>query len=85
MAWSLSICRSGENFQNHWVRSGCKVGNLPCNGMLYVAPHPCGCYIDAKLTGFNALAASTQVRLGTYCAATGARGRVQHFGQRFSG
>jgi outer membrane protein assembly factor BamB len=47
---------SGENFQNHWVRSGCKVGNLPCNGMLYVAPHPCQCYIDAKLTGFNALA-----------------------------
>lgn len=50
--------RSGENLQNHWVRSGCKVGNLPCNGLLYVAPHPCGCYINAKLTGFNALASS---------------------------
>ncbi len=48
---------TGENFQNHWVRSGCKVGNLPCNGLVYVAPHPCGCYINAKLTGFNALAA----------------------------
>ena len=47
---------TGENYQNHWVRSGCKVGNLPCNGMLYVAPHPCQCYIDAKLIGFNALA-----------------------------
>jgi outer membrane protein assembly factor BamB/SAM-dependent methyltransferase len=47
---------TGENYQNHWVRSGCKLGNLPCNGLLYVAPHPCQCYIDAKLKGFNALA-----------------------------
>ncbi len=47
---------TGENFQNHWVRSGCLLGNLPCNGLLYVTSHHCGCYIDAKLTGFNALA-----------------------------
>ncbi|NQT51975.1 PQQ-binding-like beta-propeller repeat protein, partial [bacterium] len=47
---------SGETQQHHWVRSGCLQGNLPCNGLLYVAPHPCGCYIEAKLTGFNALA-----------------------------
>ncbi len=47
---------TGENHQHHWVRSGCLLGNLPCNGLLYVAPHPCGCYITAKLTGFNALA-----------------------------
>jgi len=49
--------QTGENQQHHWVRSGCLLGNLPCNGLLYVAPHPCGCYIEAKLTGFNALAA----------------------------
>ncbi len=49
---------SGENYQNHWVRSGCLLGNLPCNGMVYVAPHPCSCYIEAKLTGFNALAST---------------------------
>ena len=47
---------SGQNHLNHWVRSGCLLGNLPCNGLLYVTPHPCGCYIDTKLTGFNALA-----------------------------
>jgi len=47
---------TGVNQQHHWVRSGCLLGNLPCNGLLYVAPHPCGCYITAKLTGFNALA-----------------------------
>jgi hypothetical protein len=47
---------SGENYQNHWVRSGCLLGYLPCNGLLYVTPHPCECYINAKITGFNALA-----------------------------
>ena len=47
---------TGVNYQNHWVRSGCLLGYLPCNGLLYVTPHPCGCYISAKLTGFNALA-----------------------------
>jgi len=53
---------AGEHQQHHWVRSGCLLGNLPCNGLLYVAPHPCGCYIEAKLTGFNALAAARQRR-----------------------
>jgi len=47
---------TGVNYQNHWVRSGCLLGYLPSNGLLYVTPHPCGCYINAKLTGFNALA-----------------------------
>ena len=54
---------TGENWQNHWVRSGCKVGNLPCNGLVYVAPHPCGCYIGAKLTGFNALAPRSETEM----------------------
>jgi len=47
---------TGENYQNHWVRGGCLLGYLPCNGLLYVTPHPCSCYIEAKLVGFNALA-----------------------------
>ncbi len=51
---------TGENYQNHWVRSGCLLGYLPCNGLLYVTPHPCGCYLNAKLTGFNALAPRSQ-------------------------
>jgi len=50
---------TGEQQQHHWVRSGCLQGNLPCNGLLYVTPHPCGCYRDALLTGFNALAPAT--------------------------
>ena len=47
---------TGVQQQHHWVRSGCLLGNLPCNGLLYVTPHPCGCYREALLTGFNALA-----------------------------
>ena len=47
---------TGENYQNHWLRSGCLLGDLPCNGLLYLAPHSCACYLSAKLTGFNALA-----------------------------
>ena len=47
---------SGENSVNHWVRGGCLLGYLPCNGLLYVPPHPCACYIEAKLSGFFALA-----------------------------
>ena len=48
---------TGVQQQHHWVRSGCLEGNLPCNGLLYVTPHPCGCYREVLLTGFNALAA----------------------------
>jgi len=53
---------TGEQQQHHWVRSGCLLGNLPCNGLLYVAPHPCSCYLEAKLVGFNALAPARSVK-----------------------
>ncbi|NOZ19559.1 MAG: PQQ-binding-like beta-propeller repeat protein [Planctomycetes bacterium] len=40
---------------NHWVRGGCLYGIMPCNGMIYAPPHSCGCYLESKLCGFNAL------------------------------
>ncbi|MEW6357323.1 MAG: PQQ-binding-like beta-propeller repeat protein [Planctomycetota bacterium] len=40
---------------NHWVRGGCLYGVMPCNGMVYAPPHSCGCYLEGKLCGFNAL------------------------------
>lgn len=43
---------------NHWVRSGCIYGVMPCNGLLYTTPHDCACYMQAKLYGFCALAAA---------------------------
>jgi len=41
---------------HHWVRGACLYGVMPANGLLYNPPHPCACYLDAKLNGFNALA-----------------------------
>ncbi len=42
---------------NHWVRGGCLYGVMPANGLTYAPPHNCACYPEAKLFGFNALAA----------------------------
>ena len=33
---------------------------MPCNGLVYNPPHPCACYIEAKLYGFNALAPASK-------------------------
>ena len=52
----LTDLESGANLIHHWVRGTCQFGILPCNGLLYAPPHPCVCYITAKLTGFYALA-----------------------------
>ncbi len=41
---------------NHWVRGACLYGVMPANGMVYSPPHPCACYLEAKMYGFNALA-----------------------------
>lgn len=47
---------------NHWVRGGCLYGILPCNGLVYTPPHNCACYPEAKLFGFNSLAAKSESR-----------------------
>ena len=47
---------TGRAIPNHWVRGACQYGVLPCNGLLYVPQHSCACYIEAKLSGFYALA-----------------------------
>ena len=47
---------TGAALRHHWTRGTCQFGTLPCNGLLYAPPHSCACYIEAKLTGFLALA-----------------------------
>jgi len=47
---------------HHWVRGACLYGIMPGNGMVYSPPHPCACYLEAKLYGFNALAAHSASR-----------------------
>ena len=46
----------GNHSRNNWVRATCRVGVTPANGLLYAPPHSCGCYMEAKLSGFWALA-----------------------------
>jgi outer membrane protein assembly factor BamB len=50
---------TGNVTPHHWVRGSCYFGVLPANGLLYVPPHNCACYIRAKLSGFMALSAQT--------------------------
>jgi len=57
----LALDGSGE-FPNHWGRSTCGVGLLPCNGLLYLGPHACSCYNTVKLTAFNALSAEPRLK-----------------------
>ena len=51
---------SNQIIADHWIRGACQYGILPCNGLLYVPAQSCACYITAKLSGFNALAASRE-------------------------
>lgn len=48
--------KTGWESMNHWVRGACLFGTMPANGLLYQPQHPCTCYAESLLTGFNALA-----------------------------
>jgi outer membrane protein assembly factor BamB len=47
---------------HHWVRGGCIYGIMPSNGLVVSPPHPCGCYLEAKMYGINALAPTSKTR-----------------------
>ncbi len=48
--------RNEKWIPHHWVRGACLYGIMPANGMIYNPPHPCACYLESKLYGFNAVA-----------------------------
>ncbi len=52
--------QQGEHTVDNWVRGTCHVGMMPANGLQYVPPHPCQCYIAEKLVGMNVLASRLQ-------------------------
>jgi outer membrane protein assembly factor BamB len=61
----LLVSRTGTEFidirkekwlPHHWTRGACLYGVMPANGLVYNPPHPCACYLETKLYGFNALA-----------------------------
>jgi outer membrane protein assembly factor BamB len=54
--------KTGELTQHNWIRGNCKFGILPANGLLYLPPEQCGCYVESKLTGFHALAGKRGVK-----------------------
>jgi len=74
----LLMSRAGTEFldvrnkkwiPHHWVRGACLYGLMPANGMVYNPPHPCACYLESKLYGFNAvLPASTGPRVPKHAA-----------------
>ncbi len=45
-----------ENTLNHWARGACLHGIVPSNGLLYLTPHPCRCYVETQLNGYYGLA-----------------------------
>ncbi len=42
--------------RNNWIRGTCQYGILPANGLIYAPPNSCGCFTEALLHGFWALA-----------------------------
>jgi len=47
---------SGDHSRNNWVRGTCQYGVMPSGGLIYAPSHACGCFMEAKLYGFWALA-----------------------------
>jgi len=47
--------RDGSIYSMPWLRSGCRIGPLLCNGLSYITPNPCMCYAPVRLKGFLAL------------------------------
>jgi outer membrane protein assembly factor BamB len=49
---------TGHWVNNNWIRGGCLYGIMPANGLVYAPPSACGCYLESKQFGFNAVAAA---------------------------
>ncbi len=64
-----------DHSRNNWVRGACQYGILPANGLMYAPSHACGCYMESKLRGFWALAASRAQGSGFRTQGTGDRGQ----------
>jgi outer membrane protein assembly factor BamB len=47
----------GEEYSRHnWTRGTCQYGIMPANGLIYTPPTSCGCFNEAMMRGFLALA-----------------------------
>jgi outer membrane protein assembly factor BamB len=57
---------SSGQVRHCWVRGECQYGVMPANGLLYLPPHSCACYIQSKLDGFWALAPKRSAPYGKH-------------------
>jgi len=60
----LTELASGEQSIHHYLRSECRLGIMPANGLLYTTPHPCACYVGVLLKGYNAISARAPNLIG---------------------
>ena len=49
--------KGNNHGQNNFVRGACKLGMMPCNGLLYVPSDQCFCQPGGKVLGFTAISA----------------------------
>ncbi len=49
--------QGNDHCRHNWIRGICQYGIMPANGMVYLPPHNCGCYPEAKLYGLWTLKA----------------------------
>ncbi len=47
---------TGKGYAYNGFRGTCQYGVMPANGLLYLPPNSCACYIQANPTGFKAMA-----------------------------
>jgi outer membrane protein assembly factor BamB len=47
---------TGRGYAYNGFRGTCQYGVMPANGLLYLPPNSCACYIQANPTGFKAMA-----------------------------
>jgi len=57
----------------NWTRGSCRLGVVPCNGLIYLPSNTCRCYIEAQMHGFYAMAAGTIARPGAAIRADAGR------------
>ena len=57
---------ASQQVRHCWVRGQCQYGVMPANGLLYLPPHSCACYIQSKLDGFWALAPKRSAAYGRH-------------------
>ena len=54
----VPVREDGSTEKHDWIRGTCKLGVVPCNGLLYVPQDGCFCYPGSKVHGMNAVAAA---------------------------